>query len=357
MIPIAKPSIGKEEEKAVVEVLRSGRLAQGEKVAKFEEAFAEYCGTKYAIATDNGTSALIVALLSAGIGSGDEVITTPFTFIATANAVIFTGARPVFVDIEPETYNIDPAEIEKVITKRTKAILPVHLYGLMTDMEKINKIAKKHKLVVIEDSAQAHGAHIGGKKAGSWGLAGCFSFYSTKNMTTGEGGMLTTSSPEFTKKVRLFRNQGMSTQYKYESLGYNFRMTEIAAAIGVEQLKKLEEFTEKRIKNATYLSEKLTGIRNIKTPVTPRGYKHVFNQYTIGVSSRVELISKLNKSGVGSKVYYSAPIHEEKYYKGLNHKRSLRNAEKTAKEVLSLPIHPSVTKHDLDKIVKVLDLG
>src|SRR3989344_4158750 len=192
-IPIAKPLIGEEEIKAVEEVLRSGKLAQGEKVEEFEEAFAKYCGTKYAVATDNGTSALMVALTSAGIGPGDEVITTPFTFFATASSILFTGAKPVFVDIEEETFNINPELIEGSITPRTKAILPVHLYGLMADMTAINRIAKEHRLIVIEDAAQAHGADINGKKAGSWGLAGTFSFYPTKNMTTGEGGMITTN--------------------------------------------------------------------------------------------------------------------------------------------------------------------
>src|SRR3989344_6029468 len=273
-IPISKPLIGSEESTAVVNVLKSGKLAQGEKVAEFEDAFAKYCGTKYAVATDNGTSALIVALTAAGIGPGDEVITTPFTFIATANAIIFTGARPVFVDINPETYNIDPPKIEGSITPRTKAILPVHLYGLMADMPTINSIAKNYELVVIEDAAQAHGASIDGKKAGSWGLAGTFSFYPTKNMTTGEGGMITTNDETLAKKARIFRNQGMEKRYYHDVIGYNFRMTDIAAVIGIEQLKKLEGFTKKRIANANYLTKKLSTMNpELKTPFVPNSYR------------------------------------------------------------------------------------
>ena len=360
MIPIARPQIGKEEEKAVIEVLRSGKLSQGEKVAEFEEAFAKYCGTKYAIATDNGTSALITALSAAGIGSGDEVITTPFTFFATANAIIFTGAKPVFIDINPETYNIDPTKIEGSITSRTKAILPVHLYGLMADMPTINSIAKNYGLVVIEDAAQAHGADINGKKAGGWGLAGTFSFYPTKNMTTGEGGMITTNDKKLADKARIFRNQGMEKRYYHDIIGYNFRMTNIAAAIGIEQLKKLEGFTKKRIQNANYLTKKLTTMNSLPirqageliTPHVPTGYRHVFHQFTIRTRNRDKLIQKLDKSGIGQGIYYPVPLHEQKAFRFLN-KTDAPISEKIANEVLSLPIHPDLSLKDLELIAGV----
>lgn len=350
MIPIAKPLIGKEEEKAVIEVLRSGKLAQGEKVAEFEEAFAKYCGTKFAVATDNGTSALIVALISAGIGPGDEIITTPFTFIATANSIVFTGAKPIFVDIDPNTFNIDPEKIEAAVTKKTKAILPVHLYGLMADMTAINKVAKKYSLIVIEDAAQAHGADIKGKRAGSWSLAGCFSFYPTKNMTTGEGGMITTNDKKLADTARIFRNQGMKKRYYHDMVGYNFRMTNIAAAIGLEQLKKLETFTKKRIENASYLNQKLAGIEGVVTPNTPKGYRHVFHQYTIRATNRDKLIRKLEQSGVGYGIYYPLSVHKQKALKNLYSTQKFPEAEKASKEVISLPIHPSVSRTDLDKI-------
>lgn len=354
MIPIAKPLIGKEEEKAVIKVLRSGRLAQGEKVAEFEESFAKYCGTKHAIATDNGTSALIVALSMAGVGKGDEVITTPFTFIATANAIMFTGAVPVFVDIDPETFNINPELVERAVTKKTKAILPVHLYGLMADMPAINKIAKKYSLIVIEDAAQAHGADIKGKRAGSWSLAGSFSFYPTKNMTTGEGGMITTNDNKLADTARLFRNQGMKKRYYHDMIGYNFRMTNIAAAIGIEQLKKLEPFTKKRIKNATFLNNKLGKISGITIPLIPNGYRHVFHQYTVRTNDREKLINKLKKSVIGFGIYYPIPLHKQKAFKNFKFHTKALISERYAREVLSLPVHPNLQITDLNRIYEVL---
>lgn len=354
MIPIAKPLIGKEEEKAVIEVLRSGMLSQGKKVQEFEENFAKYCGTKYAIATDNGTSALIVALLAAGVGPGDEVITTPFTFIATGNSIVFTGAKPVFVDIDPETYNIDPERIESSITKRTKAIMPVHLYGLMANMEKINKIAKKYNLIVIEDAAQAHGADINGRKAGSWGLAGTFSFYPTKNMTTGEGGMITTNDLKLLKKARLLRNQGMDKRYYHGMVGYNFRMTDMEAAIGIEQLKKLEGFTKRRIKNSTYLIKEFSNVKEVQPPKVPEGFRHVFHQYTVQSSNRREIENKLSNGGIGYGIYYPVPIHKQKAFSNFKNNSNLKISENVSKKVISLPVHPGVAKEGLEKIIDVM---
>ena len=352
MIPIAKPVLGKEEEKAVIAVLRSGKISQGEVVEKFEDEFAKFCGTKYAIATDNGTSALMVALVSAEIGAGDEVITTPFTFIATANSIVFTGAKPVFVDIDPNTFNIDVKKIEEKITKKTKAILPVHLYGLMADMPAINEIAKKHKLVVIEDAAQAHGADIKGKRAGNWGNAATFSFYPTKNMTTGEGGMITTNDKNLAERAKLFRNQGMKRRYYHDVVGYNFRMTEIAAAIGIEQLKKLDKFNEKRIENADYLTFKMERRSDISTPRAPKGFKHVYHQYTIRSKNREKLLKLLKKSGIGFGIYYPVPVNKQKALKGFTN-MVFPESEKSANEVISLPIHPSVSERELSRISKV----
>ena len=352
MIPIAKPLTGKEEEKAVLEVLRSGKLAQGEKVEEFENAFARYSGSKYAVATDNGTSALIAALVSAGIGEGDEVVIPSFTFFATASSIVFTGAKPIFVDIDPQTFNINPNLLEQAITKKTKAIMPVHLYGLMADMPTLNKIAKKHKLILIEDAAQAHGANINGKKAGTWGLAATFSFYPTKNMTTGEGGMITTNDKKIDAVARLIRNQGMAKRYYHDIVGYNFRMTDIAAAIGIEQLKKLEGFTKKRIENSTYLSKNLAKVTDVQTPITPKDYRHVFHQYTIRTKNRNGLIKKLEQAGIGYGIYYPVPIHKQKAFKEYSNQK-FPESEKVAKEVVSIPIHPNLSKKNLDLIITI----
>jgi len=348
MIPIAKPLIGEEEKRAVVEVLESGQLAQGPKVQEFEERFAALCGVKHAIATSSGTTALLAALLAHRIGPGDEVITTPFTFIASANSILFTGAKPVFADIDENSYNIDPDLIEKKVTEQTKAILPVHLYGYPCDMDRIIDIADRHGLIVIEDACQAHGASIQGKRVGSFGT-GCFSFYPTKNMTTAEGGMITTDDDEIAERARLIRNHSQSRLYHHESLGYNFRMTELQAALGLVQLEKLTEWTRKRIENAAYLTERL---RNVVTPRVREGFVHVYHQYTIRVSgNRDEALEKLTTGGVGARVYYPLPVHRQPFYRELGFNDSLPVSERMSEEVLSLPVHPALTPGELDKIV------
>src|SRR5262245_56295138 len=271
MIYMAKPQIGDDEKKAVMEVLDSGIIAQGPRVKAFEEGFAAMCGTKHAIATTSGTTALHVALLAHGIGRDDEVITSAFTFIASANSILFVGAKPVFVDIDPRTFNIDPSKIEAAITKKTKAILPVHLYGLSCDMDPIIRIAEKHGLVVIEDACQSHGAQYRGQKVGSFGT-GTFSLYPTKNITSAEGGMITTNDAAVDEKCRVLRQHGMRTRYYHDELGYNFRMTDIHAAIGLAQLQKLEKFNAQRQTNARFLSENLKGV---VTPHVPEGTTHV----------------------------------------------------------------------------------
>jgi perosamine synthetase len=357
MIPIAKPIIGDEEVEEVIKVLRSGFIAQGPKVAEFEEKFAEYIGVNHAVATSSGTTALHLSLLAGGVGPGDEVITTPFTFAATGNSILYVGAKPVFVDINNETYNIDPQMVENAVTDKTKAIIPVHLYGQPADMDSINIIADDNGLLVIEDAAQAHGALYNGKKVGSLGDMGCFSFYPTKNMTTSEGGIITTDNEEMAEKSRVLRAHGESERYTHVVLGYNFRMTDIAAAIGVIQLKKLDKFNEKRIENANYLTERINKIEGIKAPYVADNVKHVFHQYTIRVekSKRDELMEFLSSNDIGTGIHYPKPIYKQKLYQELGFSASCPEAETASSEVLSLPVHPSLGIDDLDKIVSVLD--
>ena len=358
MIPIAKPIIHEDEISAVTAVLRSGIIAQGSKVEEFEKEFAGFVSTKYAVAVNSGTAALHIALLAHGIGKGDEVITSPFTFIATANSILFTGARPVFADIEEETFNVAPDRITEKITPRTKAIMPVHLYGQPCDMKRIMKTAQEHNLIVIEDACQAHGAEYEGKKAGSFGT-GCFSFYPTKNMTTGEGGMITTNDKHIVQKARMIRSHGQRERYFHEILGYNYRMTDIAAAIGLCQLEKLEDFNNKRIANAEFLTRRLSGVKGLVPPQVRPDVKHVFHQYTVKITqdfgiSRDELRQKLLDKGVAAEIYYPLPIHKQHLYQSLGYNDHLLNSEKAAREVLSLPVHPSLTEEDLENVVRAI---
>lgn len=353
MIPISTPLLGEEEKKAVLETIESGQLAQGKRVKAFEEGFAAICDVKHAIATSSGTTALHTAVLAHGIGPGDEVITTPFTFIASANAAIFTGARPVFVDIDERTYNMDPGRIEVAITPRTKAILPVHLFGNPCDMEAIMDIAAKHGLAVIEDACQAHGATVGGRKVGSFGT-GCFSFYPTKNITTAEGGIITTNDDALADRARLIRSHGQRERYYHEMIGYNFRMTEIQAAIGLVQLGKLEQFNAARRANAEYLTARLKGV---VTPTATPGCGHVYHQYTIRVPDpecrgRDALADHLRERGIGTMIYYPVPVHKQVVYQRLGYQDHLPVAECASEEVLSLPVHPALTRGDLDQIVE-----
>jgi perosamine synthetase len=351
VINIAKPLLGDEEKRALMEVIDSGMLAQGPRVKAFEEAFARMCGVQCAIATSSGTTALHLALLAAGIAPGDEVITSPFTFISSANSILYTGARPVFVDINPTTFNIDPGLIEAAITAHTKAILPIHLFGLSCEMDLIMEIAARHRLAVIEDACQSHAAGYKGKRVGSFGI-GTFSFYPTKNMTSAEGGMITTHDQHIEERCRALRQHGMCRRYYHDELGFNFRMTDIHAAIGLEQLKKLEARNQQRRLNASYLNKHLQGVI---TPATPAGYKHVFHQYTVRIPGgrRDALRAYLGEHGVGSEVYYPIPVHKQRFYsEQLNNLGFFPEAEKAAREVLSLPVHPGLSQEDLETIVK-----
>jgi len=349
MIPISVPLLGEEEKQAILQVVDSGQLAQGPRVEAFEEAFASFCGVRHAIATSSGTTALQTAVLAHGIGPGDEVITTSFTFIASANAVLFAGAKPVFVDIDERTYNMDPGLIEKAVTPRTKAILPVHLFGNPCDMDAIMGIASRCRLVVIEDACQAHGASIRGRRVGSFGT-GCFSFYPTKNITTAEGGILTTDDDELADRARLIRSHGQRRRYYHETLGYNFRMTEIQAAIGLAQMGKIERFTAVRRENADYLSARL---KEVTTPYVAAHCRHVYHQYTIRVpGDRDELAEGLRQDGIATGIYYPLPVHQQLVYQRLGYADHLPRAERACRQVLSLPVHPALTKEDLDRIVE-----
>jgi len=359
-IPIAKPMIEEDEIRAVVEVLRSGMLAQGKEVEFFEQEFANYIGVKHAIAVANGTLALDTALKAIGIKPGDEVITTAFTFIATANAILYQGARPVFADIDPKTYNLDPNDVLEKITSKTKAVIVVHLYGQPADMKALKEIAEDHKLILVEDCAQAHGAEFEGMKVGSLGHVGIFSFYPTKNITTGEGGIITTNDDEVSRKSRLIRDHGQARKYVHEELGYNYRMTNIAAAIGRVQLKKLDLLNEKRIKNATYLTKNLANVRGIVTPYVDPRVKHVYHQYVIRVENdfplnRDELATRLEEKGVDVAVHYPLPVHQQPFYKRLGYPQHIcPNAIIASRKVLSLPVHPLLTTEDLDYVVSTI---
>jgi dTDP-4-amino-4,6-dideoxygalactose transaminase len=351
MISIAKPLIGAEEKKAVLDILDSGIIAQGSRVKAFEDKFAELFNSSFAIATSSGTTALQTALIAHEVGPGDEVITTSFSFIASTSSVLFVGADPVFVDIDPRTFTIDTTKIEEAITPKTKAIMPVHLYGLICDMDPIVAIAKKYNIIIIEDACQAHGATYKGRKAGSFGT-GTFSLYPTKNITSGEGGMITTNSSEIDEICRMFRNHGMRRRYHHDRLGYNFRMTDIHAAIGLVQLSKLMEFNNSRIENANFLTNNLKGVT---TPFIPNDQEHVFHQYTIRVPNglRDSLREYLRKQGVNSEIYYPVPIHKQKFILNrLGTKNKLPETDKAADEVLSIPVHPGLAKGDLKKIVR-----
>ena len=359
MIPIVSVSIDDYVQEAVTRVLKSGQLAEGPVVKEFENLYAEFIGTRHAVAVNSGTAALHVALLASGITPGDEVITTPFSFIASANCCLYCGAIPVFADIDIRTFNISPEAIEKKITSKTKAVIVVHLYGQPCDMDEIMDICRKHGLILIEDACQAHGAEYKGHKAGSFGI-GCFSFYATKNMLTGEGGMITTNNETIAERAAAIRNHGRCGQYLHDTLGYNFRMTDIAAAIGIGQLNQLDERNIKRVNNAAYLTERINRIKGLIPPYTAPDRKHVFHQYTVRVTeefglSRDALKEHLTLNEIGSAVIYPVPIHKQPYYQELGYTDSLPISEKVAVEVLSIPVHPDLTNQDLQTIVQGLE--
>lgn len=351
LIPAAKPLIGDEERAAVDRILQSGMLAQGPEVAAFENEFSGLVAHRHCIAVNSGTSGLHLALNALGVRRGDEVIVPSFTFAATANAVALTGASPVFVDIDPQTFNIDPAAIEAAITPRTRAIQPVHLYGQPAAMKEIMAIAARHDLIVAEDSAQAHMASLDGTPVGAFGATGVFSFYPTKNMTSGEGGMISTASDSVARQCRLLRNQGMEKRYANEIIGFNTRMTEIHAAIGRVQLRKLARWTQQRRTNAKFLDENLQGV---VIPFVSPGAFHVYHQYTIRVigHDRDAFAAEMMKRGVGTGVYYPTPVHQ---LPSFGHTYDLQETARATTQVLSIPVHPSLSQGDLETIVSVVN--
>ena len=352
MIPIARPQMGEDEKSSVWEAMASGSLAQGPRVREFEERFAAFIGAGQAVATSSGTTALHLALLGYGIGPGDEVITVPFTFIASANSILYTGARPVFVDIDERDFTMDVTQIEAAITPRTKAIMPVSLYGQPADMSAITEIAERHGLAVVEDACQAHGAAIDKQRSGTWG-AGTFSFYPTKNITTGEGGMLTTHDAELADRVRLLREHGMKVRYHHDVVGYNFRMTDIAAAIGLAQLPKLAAFNDRRRAIAARYDAELRGVL---TPTVRSSVTHVYHQYTIRVRDRDAFAERLKELGVGSAIYYPIPVHRQKPFVALGYGgETCPVTDRLTEEVLSIPVHPSLSDDEVSTVVAAVN--
>jgi perosamine synthetase len=360
MIQIAAPVIGDNEIDAVVKVLASGMLAQGPKVSEFEESFAKYCGSKFAIALNSGTAAIHAALFAAGVVPGDEVITTPFSFIATINPILFLGAKPVLVDIDPNTFNIDINKVKRAITDKTKVIMPVHLYGQPCDMDELLTLAKENKIKVIEDACQAVGATYGDRKAGSFGELGCFSLYATKNIMCGEGGVVVTNNEKDATTIKSFRQHGMVGPYEYVGIGYNYRMTDLQAAIAIAQLTKVDQFNKARQENAKALSAGLAGIKGLVLPQNKKGRSHVFHQYTLRITSdfpinRQQFMVLLKENEIGSGIYYPKPLHAYSHIAELGYKLgNFPNAEEAAEQVVSLPIHPKVTNKDITKMIKVI---
>ena len=344
-IPVAKPLIGEEEKRAVMEVMDSGQLAQGSRTQAFEKAFAEYIGTKHAIGVNSGTAALIVALQAHGVGAGDEVITTPFSFIATATSIIACGATPVFVDIDPFDLNMDPNQLEAAITERTKAVMPVHIFGHPARITEIAQICEDNGLALVEDAAQAHGAEHQRRRVGAFGT-GCFSFYPTKNMTTGEGGIITTDDDEVARLCRIIRSHGQEQRYVHEYFGLNWRMQDVNGAIGLVQLGHLEAWNEARIHHAEALSRL---IRSVETPKVREGDRHVFHQFTVRVANdRDGLLQRLQEAGVGSAVHYPIPIHQQPIIQKMGFgEGSFPVAEAASQHVLSLPVHPQLGPEDV----------
>ena len=351
MIRLAQPVMDIEEKNSVLEVLESGQLAEGSRVEKFEKEFAKYIGTKFAVATNSGTAALHVSCLSLGLGSNDEVVTSAFSHASSSNSILFCGASPVFSDIQFQTFNLDSEKIQGKLSENTKAILPVHLYGHPADMSPILEIAGKNNIPVLEDACQAHGAEYKKKKVGSIGKIGCFSFYPTKNMNTGEGGIATTDDKEIADKCKIFRNHGQEGKYVHTHLGYNYRMNEIQAAIGLVQLKKLDSNNKKRMENARILLEGLRNIKEIVLPAVLENNIHVFHQFVIRVKNRDVFRNIMEKSGVETAVHYPHPIYKNTLYQKLGYRDNLIETEKASMEVVSLPVHPNLTNKDLETII------
>jgi len=367
-VPINKPVLGEEEIAEVAELLRQGALTSsspegGPNVRSFEEEFASFVGVKHAIAVNSGTAALYLSLLAIGVGPGDEVLVPSLTFVATANAVLLAGAKPVFVDVDPRTYTMDPSDLERKISERAKAVIPVHLYGLMADMDSINSIAEKRGIAVIEDAAQAHGSETRGRRAGSLGVTGCFSFYPSKVMTTGEGGMITTNDVGLAKALRSLRTHGqewVDGELVVTRLGGNFRMPEVEAAIGRAQLRKLPKFLEVRRRNAKLMTELLQGLKGVEPPLEPEGYRHNWYLYTVKFEDprlRDKVKDYLNRKGIGATIYYKTPVHLMPLYRKLFNTREglLPVTEELSRRLLSLPVHHGMGEEDVRRVAEAVE--
>ncbi len=357
MIPVSSVVIPPETEELVGQVLRSGMLAQGPMVKRFEDEFAKLVGVRHAVAVNNGTTALVASLQVLDLEPGDEVLTSPFTFVATLNAILEAGATAVFADIRADDFCLDPAAAKQAIGARTKVLMPVHLYGQCADMDAFAPLAQEHGLHLVEDAAQAHGATIGERRAGSFGL-GCFSFYGTKNVTTGEGGMITTDDDELADRLRVLRNQGMRERYVYEVAGHNYRLTDLQAALAIPQLARIAETTAARQANADRLIAGLSDVAGLRVPRQLPGRSHVWHQFTVQVTDtapidRDEFIAKLGERGVGSGIYYPRLVFDYDCYRG-NPQVAAADvpvAEAITRSVVSLPVHPKVSSDDVDTIV------
>ncbi|MDW0233011.1 MAG: DegT/DnrJ/EryC1/StrS family aminotransferase [Nitrososphaeraceae archaeon] len=356
MIPINKPQIDDEERQEILKVLDEGILTSasnfgGKRVQDFERLLADFLHVKHAIAVNSGTAALHASILAAGIKESDEILIPSFTFVATANSVACTGAKPVFVDIEKDTYTMDPLDLENKITKKTRAIIPVHLYGHPAKMDEIKEIANKHSIIVIEDACQSLGSTYDGKQTGSLGQMGCFSMYASKVLTSGEGGAITTDSDEFAEKLRMIRNHGMVSGYDTRIIGFNMRLPEISAAIAKTQMKKIQSMLDKRASNARKLGQLLSNKikdKNIVLPHENQRTKYNWYLYTVALNDSRDKVKKfLNDSGIGATIYYDPPVHQTPFYSKF-YNRELEITEWASKSVLSLPVHPSITEKDLD---------
>ncbi len=354
-VPVNTPFLGKEEIAEVNSVLRGGTLTSsanlgGKNVQEFERLARSFIKSRYAVAINSGTAALQAALYALNIRTGDEVLLPSFTFVATANAVVSVGAKPVFVDILKENYTMSPSDLEKKITKRSKAIIPVHLYGNVAYIDEISEIAKKHNLDIIEDAAQSMGSSYKGKQTGTFSEIGCFSLYAAKVMTSGEGGIVVTNNKKLWKKLLMIRNHGMIHGYDTRVLGLNLRLSELSAAIAKVQMKKLPKFLQKRQKNAKILTELLTGL-NLALPYQRKYEKTNWYLYTVAAKARNKILKELNVKGIGATVYYETPVHKTPFY---NKKIRLQNTEWAASHVLSLPVQPMVRQHDLELTAKII---
>ena len=360
-IPIAYTKLEEDEINAAVEVMRSGMLRQGKKVEEFEKRLAEKVGAKFGVAVSSGTAALHVAYM-AMLEKGDEVIVPSFTFFATASTVIFSGGKPVFADVDERTFTLDPEDVKEKITPRTKAIAPVHLFGNSANIKALMEIAEDHGLKIIWDAAQALGTRYNGRDVGSYDDMVCYSFYPTKNLFVGEGGMIVTNSKELADKMRLLRSHGMAGKYNHVTLGLNYRMTDVEAAVGLEQLKKLDERIEKRRKNAEFLTKELSKIKGIVTPYVPKEVYHTFNQYSLLIDteylecSRDEFVNALRAENIGVGVHYPRPLHLQPVFKELLNTKEgdCPVSEELSKRIFSIPVHHALTDRDLELIVEAI---